>query len=288
MKKLIILILLLLTAGSTLTAQSWFTPNGATITPQAYSCFAVNPLDGKLYAIHRNDSYNNQATVVYFNDNSWITMSANGIPADQADYAQIAFDAFGTPYISFVDSWDGNKTYVMKFNGTTWVNVGTPGFTSNADYKPKLRFDYSTNTPYYAYMDGTNYHINVMKFNGTNGILSVPQISMPVLLIYGFAIDRNGALYVVYDNPVSPKKTTVKKFNGTSWVALGAATGFSQGNAEYQTIALDSTGNVYVAYAIIKKRQMQCYEIQRYDLELCRNSRIYIRLCRLSIACIQS
>lgn len=56
----------------------------------------------------------------------------------------------------------------------------------------------------------------------------------------------DGTLYVAYQDANNSNKTTVMKYNGTTWVVVGVA-GFST-TASYQQLAIDNNGTPYVAY----------------------------------------
>jgi hypothetical protein len=60
---------------------------------------------------------------------------------------------------------------VKKFDGTAWVDVGSPGFSGGVAYFTDLEFDGST--PYVVYQDVSNsYKATVMRF-------VVPQVDIP-------------------------------------------------------------------------------------------------------------
>jgi hypothetical protein len=42
------------------------------------------------------------------------------------------FVSNGTPYVVYKDYTNGYKETMMKFDGTAWVPVGTPGFTAGS------------------------------------------------------------------------------------------------------------------------------------------------------------
>lgn len=51
----------------------------------------------------------------------------------------------------------------MKFDGTTWVNVGPAGFTAGSAGFTKIKFN--NGIPYVAYAGGAN--PTVLKYDGT-------------------------------------------------------------------------------------------------------------------------
>lgn len=61
--------------------------------------------------------------------------------------------------------------------------------------------------------------------------------------------DSNDTPYVAYRDGVAAgnNEITVKKFNGTTWEAVGAE-GFTAGRADYISLAIDSNDKLYVAY----------------------------------------
>lgn len=67
------------------------------------------------------------------------------------------------------------------------------------------------------------------------------------------AIDNNDVLYMAYQDSAKADKITVKKFNGTTWEAVGLE-GFSRGRALYIKLAIDKKNNIpYVAYKDMDK-----------------------------------
>ena len=57
------------------------------------------------------------------------------LSTDTAVYTSLAFDNNNVPYVVYTDYTNSWKATAMKFNGSNWVNVGSPGFSpSNNSY----------------------------------------------------------------------------------------------------------------------------------------------------------
>jgi Leucine-rich repeat (LRR) protein len=78
-------------------------------------------------------------------------------------------------------------------------------------------------------------------------VVGNPGFSDGITNTVAIATDANGTPYVVYFDAANGGRTTVKKFNGSSWVNVGAPA-FSDGQVDKTSIAIDPAGNPYVAY----------------------------------------
>src|SRR5687767_548361 len=59
----------------------------------------------------------------------WAAVGSAGFSAGEADVTSIAIDGSGTPYVVYSDYLNAGKATVMKYNGTSWVTVGSAGFS---------------------------------------------------------------------------------------------------------------------------------------------------------------
>lgn len=66
--------------------------------------------------------------------------------------------------MAYKDYGTGGKATLMKYNGSNWVSVGLPGFSSASVNYTSLALD-SNGSLYVAYMDnGSPYKATVMNF----------------------------------------------------------------------------------------------------------------------------
>jgi hypothetical protein len=158
----------------------------------------------------------------------------------------LAFSPAQVPYVSFVDGVE-LKANVMKFDGSSWVFVGTSNFT-NMTFAANIAFA-STGVLYLVYQDLNNLQkISLMKFDGTNWISFGP--AGPRVTNYlnniSMTVGPDGIPYISFSDPDNDNKLTVMKCDGTSWSIIGNA-GFSTGSINYSSIEFDSWGNLFVA-----------------------------------------
>jgi hypothetical protein len=164
---------------------------------------------------------------------------------------KLALDTSGTPYVAF-RSYDGAvngyKATVMRYNGTAWEVVGTPGFSAGGTQDPSLALD-GAGTPYVAYTDQAyGQKATVMRYNGTAWEpVGAPGFSTSVVGGTSLALDAAGTPYVAYSDFTYGQKATVMRYNGSEWQPVGAP-GFSTSYAIKQSLALDSLGTPYVAF----------------------------------------
>lgn len=176
----------------------------------------------------------------------WVNVGPPGFtPTGIVEYPSLAISG-STPYVAFNDGAHGNKTSVMRFNGTNWEYVGSEGFSVSGSSHHSIAFDGIT--PYVAFMDaGNGNKSTVMKLDGLNWVnVGLPGFSAGPAGYQRLAID-NGTPYVAYKDFWYSYKITVMKFDGTSWVNVGSP-GFSLGAVDFLSLVTNS-GIPYVAYS---------------------------------------
>jgi len=214
----------------------------------AYQSIAIDKNGTPFVAFADRDSTvigGSMASVMKFDGTNWVYVGSRRFSAGEAIYTSLALDKDGNPYVAYWDMSDiwnqpPYKAAVMKFDGTNWVNVGVPGFAAWSAYNQALVFD-SKNTPYLACsIAGKS---AVMKFDGTNWVAVGSQAGMGGECI---AIDKNDIPYVAYADAANGK-ANVMKFDGANWINVGNPD-FSPSDCFYLTLALDTNGNIYVAF----------------------------------------
>ncbi|MFZ1321299.1 MAG: hypothetical protein WAT71_07055 [Ignavibacteria bacterium] len=151
------------------------------------------------------------------------------ITAGAVGWTSLALDG-NTPYVAYQDGGNGGKCTVMKFNGTTWGNVGNAGFSAGIAYYTRLALD--GNIPYVAYQDWANgKRTTVMKFNGTTwGNVGIPGFSAGQGDLQSLALDGSTP-YVAYQDWANGYKITVMKFYQPTQFT-GVAAGDNYGASE--------------------------------------------------------
>ena len=188
----------------------------------------------------------------------WSNVGSPGFSAGDAHFQSLAIHpTSGEPYMAYQDDAYGYSTTVMRFDGTSWQTVGSPGFSGGADYQ-SIAIHPTTGEPYVAFRDfgiggipvENGGATTVMRFDGTNWQnVGSAEFSAGIAKDQSLAIHpTSGEPYVAYrDNP-NGVGTTVMRYDGTSWQNVGSA-GFSAGLTASQSLAIHPfSGEPYVAY----------------------------------------
>ena len=178
----------------------------------------------------------------------------------------LAFDSNNSPYVAYTDGANSNKASVMKFNGISWIQVGSVGFSASDADSPSLAID-SNNTPYVAYGEGWTYgrKASVMKFDGTSWVqVGNVGFSAGVSPCTRLALDSNNTPYVAYMDAAYNSQVSVMKFNGTSWVQVGNV-GFSESTltlVKGLSLAINKSNIPYVIYSdnVTKKANVMKFD----------------------------
>ena len=206
-----------------------------------------------LYVAFSDGSDSSHVTVMKYDGTSWSVVGVPGFSGGCSfcsAYPTLAIDtANNIPYVLFNDPSTG-KAHVMKFDGASWVTVGSPSFSPSGIGGQNSSITVSSNgTPYVAFPDGSNGNkLSVMYFNGTSwayvgtggAAISSGACAQPYI-----KTDNSGTPYVAYTGS-NFNKVDVVKFSGSTWVAVGN-TDFSTGAGFEPSLAFYN--NVpYVAY----------------------------------------
>ncbi len=98
----------------------------------------------------------------------------------------------------------------MKYDGTSWVNVGNAGFSQGVANYTSLAID--NGTPYVAYMDNANSKATVMKYDGTSWVnVGNAGFSQGGADSTSLVID-NSTPYVAYIDTANSYKATVMEY----------------------------------------------------------------------------
>ena len=242
--------------NSTSTVLINHTPNDGTETitlpntlPNYGTIFKVKVIRDGALLTHGIPLVSDLSDNLFTINGTWVNVGTNYPSVSQvANDITFAMDSNNIPYVAYgVSTMYGAS--VMKFNGTSWVNVGAVD-SIGVTYYLSIALD-SNNIPYIAYMD-TSGQFFVKKFNGTSWII-VGNAGFATGLNPGhlsIVLDSNNVPYVSFmsvQNIDNAYKISVMKFNGTSWVYVGIPE-FSNWASYDSFLALDSNNVPYVAY----------------------------------------
>lgn len=125
-------------------------------------------------------------------------------------YVSLAIDNMNAPYVVYQDGGNSNKATVKKFDGSTWLTVGTEGFSLGSATYSDIAVN-SLGIPYVIYADGGNSDkMTTMRYDGTNWILAGSPSSKGTYS--SITIDENDVVYKIY-NIYSTGYVRVSKLN---------------------------------------------------------------------------
>ncbi|GEM_PF-2079934 len=192
------------------------------------------------------------ASVRHFSNGVWSQVGLPRITGFSIDFLKIAAAANGTPYIVYKDRSFQGKAVVRTFNGTNWVQVGSPVSDGGA-FLTDIVLD-NNDMPIVAYQDSLlGRRVTVKRWNGTSWVVLGNSGFTPSSISYrGLRLKRSAAgiphILVEYQNGTSILGN-VYKFENNNWDSLGI---FSNVNADIDKRNTDITfgqnDTVFIAY----------------------------------------
>ncbi|MBK8368043.1 MAG: hypothetical protein IPL10_11640, partial [Bacteroidetes bacterium] len=168
---------------------------------------------GKVYVVLKDDAAGQVGKVFYESAGSFIQLGAPFSGGNKVSDLSIAFNSLGEEYVAYTDITNGNRSTVKKWDGTSWISVGTGTVSIGAGYYNSLIID-KTDSPVLAFQDlNAGNKISVMKFNGTSWNLSTSVGSSPSNA--KLKLGQNGDYYLGYTEDTN--NAIVQKYDGLTW-----------------------------------------------------------------------
>jgi hypothetical protein len=156
-------------------------------------------------------------------------------------------DKSNLPYFSFHHSYMQQTHYLYKYSDTAWIpQTNNQGFDSV--YNLRMAVNPVNGYPTLAYTSqasATSYKAYIIAHNGSSYSFVGGSDWLVAKERVDIAFDSLGSAYYAYVDPTT-KKAAVKKYT-SAWANLGAATGFSDGDATSLCLGMIGTTPV-VAY----------------------------------------
>lgn len=215
-------------------------------TSHGIPSLAFHPTNHDLYVaiVENADSIQ----VKHFDGTNWENVGS-AITSGELDEARLAFSPTNNqPYLAYVD-YTLHKIVVMRYDGSSWVDVGPHGISSGSGFSISFAFNPSTGNPYLAFEDQTISKLAVKMFNGStwenvgpNGIST--SNADHISLAFN---DSTNQPYVSFADFNDGHKVKVIKYNGSGWENVGSQV--SSGNGSYTDLTFNPETNLpYVVY----------------------------------------
>ncbi len=173
---------------------------------------------------------------------SWETVGTEGYSAFGVQYPDLAMYN-GVPYVAFKDAANSEKCTVMKYIGSSWVIVGSAGFSEGIARDQSIAIDQSNGHIYVAYSDAENGNkTTVMKYSGSSWEV-VGVVGFSAMAGYQSLVIDNGTPYVAFEEYYAK----VMRFNGTAWETVGGMQPASIDQVWYTNLAMYNN-SPYVVY----------------------------------------
>ena len=261
MKKILPLLVLTFFFINSTSAQTWqYVGSGGISAGQAISTSLALDPSGTLYVGYSDNNY--FPAVMKWNGSNWVTLGNAGFEGATTTSLCLAIDKNGTPYVAYEDGLPAitnsqhGKLTVIKWDGTNWGYVGSPGISDTDAVYFSLTCD-PNGVPYVAYTNGADGNTGnagpgiVKKWNGSawvtvgaaNVATDLQNVEYPTV---GF--DGSGNTFLAYYNQYN-NAGFMSELEGGYWVPQGSALpSFSASVAQYVSLAFDTDGTPYVAY----------------------------------------
>lgn len=198
---------------------------GFSPSPVAYTSVAIDSSGAPWVAFadsaHLDSNFNGKVSVMRFDaaSSTWSFVGQPGFTSLGGLNARLRLDHDGVPYVAYYQ-WN-SALVVMKYNGTSWVQVGGPASGGDVptveteQWRQWLSIDFdSQNKPYVAYqMLNNQRRAAVRRWSGSSWVpVGGTGFSSGAADYMSMAIDRNDVPLVVFRDGQSGTRLTVMRY----------------------------------------------------------------------------
>lgn len=190
---------------------------------------------------------------------SWIKTNKDGFAESTEGYVSIAINKTNNmPYILFDDvnqqPIGGAKATVMSYDGTTWANVGNPGFSTGiyGMYYGNIAFDEKGNPMVFVEDDDGFERGTLFKFvNGFWQTLGSERFTRSHTYRDYFSVTPKGDPYVIFVDVSYNNRSSIMRFNKTSgtWEYAGAQGCINTHDVQEKSLFIGKDGIPWIAYS---------------------------------------
>lgn len=196
--------------------SSWVQVGASSFTPDTAAGVALAITStGVPYVVYMDHSVSNKLSAMRFDGTDWVQAGTAGFSPGAAlpDADGFEIGAGDQPYVAYTDVANGLKISVMKFNGTSWVQVGSAGFSAGQVSVTRMAMT-TAGSPYVVYRDSANGDKpTVQRFNGTDWEL-VGSAGFTAGIGYEavMSLSNRNIPYVAYVDDAQSFKLSVSRF----------------------------------------------------------------------------
>lgn len=198
------------------------------------------------YLVYQDQTMNNMAVVKTFNGTSWQNVGLPVSPA-LAQHCRIAIDNTGAPVVAYIDAAIAPTIVtVKKWDGVSWQTIGTDiGLTANVQ---NLKLAIGVNgLPQVLILHnagGTN-SAELYRYTGSSWANMGTIASGVNIETISLALMKHDTAMVAYTDIANNRRLNVRKYNGSSWVQVGAAN-FSEAACNNLQLVIDTVKGTYL------------------------------------------
>lgn len=176
--------------------------------------------NGILFVVYQDLANNGKATVMKYENGSWVNTGSAGFSADSAWYTSIAIKNNGVPFVVYKDKGYNGRATVKKYSNYSWRNVGLPGFSTGEVAYTSIAINNNL-IPYVVYRDeGYGGKATVKKFaDGSWKNVGLPGFTPAAVTNTSIRMECGTVPWIVYRDQLSGN-VELRKFQQGNWVEI--------------------------------------------------------------------